>query len=149
MAQELCGALRGLGIDASVTPESSAASTVNHFTIFHYVDPKPGTLNTVAITHIDDLLKIDMVRKQLASGIRAGICMSSMSVDQLVSYGLDREQLTFALPAHDGTIPPRRTVIGITSHNHGDGGNAAGCWAVGPRFTTRGFRVPDFRSWME
>jgi hypothetical protein len=120
MAQELCAALQGLGIEASVTPQSSAASTVNHFTIFHYVDPKPGTLNTVAITHIDDALKIDMVRKQLASGVRAGICMSSMSVDQLVGYGLDPKQLTFALPAHDDAISPRRIVIGITSQNQSD-----------------------------
>jgi hypothetical protein len=121
MARELCAALQGLGIEAAVTPQSSAASTVNHFTIFHYVDPKPGTLNTVGITHIDDALKIDMVRKQLASGVRAGICMSSMSVDQLVGYGLDRKQLTFAMPARDNAISPRRIVIGITSQNQSDG----------------------------
>src|SRR5215469_3311249 len=121
MAQELCAALHGLGIEAAVTSQASAAATVNHFTIFHYVDPKPGTLNTVGITHIDDALKIDMVRKQLASGVRAGICMSSMSVDQLVGYGLDRKQLTFALPAHDDALSARRLIIGITSQNQSDG----------------------------
>jgi hypothetical protein len=119
-ALQLCDALRQLGVDAAVSPKPSAESVINHFMIFHYVEPKPGTINTMAVTHVDDVLKMDMVRKHLAKGIRAAICMSSMTVDQLVSYGIDRKQLSYALPAHDCTVVPRRIIIGITSNNYSD-----------------------------
>jgi hypothetical protein len=121
MAFQLCDALRELGADAAVSPQPSAESMINHFMIFHYVEPKPATINTMGVTHVDDVLKVDMVRKHLATGVRAAICMSSMSVDQLASYGIDRKQLTYALPAHDGTMAPRRIIIGITSNNYSDG----------------------------
>src|SRR6266571_4898506 len=85
MALQLCDAIRKLGTKAAVTPHWSADSTVNHSIIFHYVAASPGTLNTMGITHVDDALKIDMIRSGFASGVRAGICMSSMTVDQLVS----------------------------------------------------------------
>jgi hypothetical protein len=94
---------------------------INHFMLFHYVEPKPATINTMGVTHVDDVLKVDMVRKHLATGVRAAICTSSMTVDQLVSYGIDRKQMTYALPAHDGTMVPRRIIIGITSNNYSDG----------------------------
>src|SRR5262245_5613777 len=85
MAYQLCGALRKLGADATVSP-GPTDSTINHFMIFHYVKPKHGTINTMAVTHVDDVLKVDMVRKHLEMGVRAAICMSSMTVNQLVGY---------------------------------------------------------------
>jgi len=121
MALQLCDALRELGTEAAITPHWSADSTVNHSMIFHYVAARAGSLSTMGITHVDDALKIDMIRRGFASGVRAGICMSSMTVDQLISYGFDPKQLTYALPAHDNTVVPRRIVIGITSNNYPDG----------------------------
>lgn len=121
MAHKLCAALRDLGVDAVVSATPSADATVNHFMIFHYVDVAPGTLNTMAITHVDDALKVDMVRRHLAGGVRAAVCMSSMTVRQMIGFGVKRRQLTYALPAHDGAMPPRRIIIGITSNNYSDG----------------------------
>src|SRR5262249_52268896 len=97
MAYHLCDALLGLGVDATVSPHSTE-SMINHFMIFHYVEPRHGTINTMAVTHVDDVLKVDMVRKHLAMGVRAAICMSSMTVNQLAGYGIDRKQLSYVLP---------------------------------------------------
>jgi hypothetical protein len=121
MASKLCEALRQLGVDAAVSPQPSAESQINHFMIYHAVEAKPGTINTMAVTHVDDIMKVDMVRKHLKTGVRAAICMSPMTVDQLASYGIDRKQLTYALPASDVAVAPRRIVVGITSANYDDG----------------------------
>jgi hypothetical protein len=121
MAFRLCEALCELGVDATVSARPSAESTINHFMIFHYVQTQPDTINTMSVTHVDDALKIDMVREQLSKGVRAAICMSSMTMDQLAGYGIDVERLTYALPAHDCTIFSRRIVVGITSNNPSDG----------------------------
>jgi hypothetical protein len=121
MAFKLCDALRQLGADAAVSPRPFAESMINHFMIFHHVEPMDGTINTMAVTHVDDVMKVEMVRRNLEKGVRAAICMSSMSVDQLAGYEIERKQLTYALPAHDGAIASRRIVIGITSANYDDG----------------------------
>ena len=89
MAAKLCDALRQLGADATVSTRPSADSVINHFMIFHYVQPMVGTINTMAVTHVDDVMKVDMIRRQLGTGVRAAICMSSMSVNQLGGYGID------------------------------------------------------------
>jgi hypothetical protein len=121
MAFRLRDALRELGTDAMISSQPCAESMINHFMIFHYVEAQPGTINTMAVTHVDDALKIDMVREHLAKGIRAAICMSSMAVDQLISYGIDGKRLTYVLPAHDCATVPRRIIVGITSNNPSDG----------------------------
>lgn len=121
LAVKLCEALVAKGVDAEVTAEASPTAQVNHFMIFHYADPLAGMINTMSITHVDDALKIDMIKRRLSQGVRAAICMSTMTVDQLVGYGVDPSRLTFALPAHDGDITPRRIVIGVTSNCPGDG----------------------------
>lgn len=122
MALKLCEALVELGIDATVSAEPSTDVAVNHFMIFHYVDGPPrGVLNTMAVTHVDDMLKVDIVRRHLSGHVRAAVCMSTMTVDQLADYGIDRARLTYALPAHDNEMTPRRLVIGITSNVYSDG----------------------------
>ena len=121
LAFQLRDALQELGVEAKVSERSSSGAAINHFMIFHYVEANTNTINTMGVTHVDDALKIDIVRKHLATGVRAAICMSAMSVDQLISYGVNPSQLTYALPAHDCAILPRRIVIGITSNNYDDG----------------------------
>jgi len=121
MAEKLCEALCALGISAEIRSQASGESQINHFMIFHYVDPMLGTINTVSVTHVDDALKIDMIKRQIAQGVRAMICMSRMTVDQVAGHGVDRARLTYAVPAHDGDIVPRRIVIGVTSNCYSDG----------------------------
>jgi hypothetical protein len=116
MAVKLHAALEEIGVTAKLSNTPSASHDVNHFIIFHYVGPLPGTLNTMCVTHVDDALKVDMVKRHLANGVRAAICMSNMTVEQLAGRGIERGKLTYVLPAHDGAIEPRRIVIGITSN---------------------------------
>lgn len=121
MAHKLCASLCDLGVAAKVSSTASPDAKVNHFMIFHYVDIVPGTLNTMAVTHVDDALKVDMVRRHIRGGVRAAVCMSSMTVEQLVEFGLSRQNLAYALPAHDGAMSHRRIRVGITSNNYSDG----------------------------
>ncbi len=120
MAHKLCAALIAAGVDARVSNTPSPSSQVNHYMIFHYVDALPGTINTVSVTHIDDALKIDMIKQQLSDGVRAMICLSRMTMDQIISAGGAPARVTFALPAHDGAVTPQRVIIGITSNCYND-----------------------------
>ena len=49
------------------------------------------------------------------------ICMSSMTVKQLVKDGLDRDKLCYVLPALDSGLEPRRIIIGLTTKLYPDG----------------------------
>jgi hypothetical protein len=121
MAVKLCEALNAAGAEAEVCGQGRADADVNHFMMFHIVEPVAGPINTSGVTHVDDMLKVDMIKRQLKRGVSAAICMSTMTLEQLAGYGVDRTQLAVALPAHDGLIAPRRIVIGITSNCYSDG----------------------------
>jgi len=49
-----------------------------------------------------------------------GICMSKMTMEELVQRGIDRSKLCYITPGHDGKIMPRRITIGITSRLRND-----------------------------
>ena len=69
--------------------------------------------DTLMITHIDSMDKVQAVRKQLEfAGM--GICMSKDTMDKLTSYGIDRGKLCYVNPAHDSIIKPHKYLIGIT-----------------------------------
>jgi hypothetical protein len=121
MAVKLCEGLNAAGARAEVRGQASADAEINHFMMFHEVDPLAGPISTSGVTHVDDVLKVDMIKRQLKHGVRAAICMSTMTLEQLAGYGVERSQLTVALPAHDGLIAPRRIVIGVTSNCYSDG----------------------------
>jgi hypothetical protein len=61
-----------------------------------------------------------MIRDSL-DVIEVGICMSQMTVDQLLAEGLPQDRLCYVLPANDKNIDPRRLVIGVTSNLYSDG----------------------------
>ena len=121
MAHRLCESLCALGIETSINNEWIPEADVNHFMIFHFVAGKRSTRNTMLITHVDDPLKVRMIKDHLRDTVDVGICMSRMSVADLVAQGVARESLCFVSPAHDGGIASRRICIGITSNLYSDG----------------------------
>jgi hypothetical protein len=76
---------------------------------------------TMAITHVDDLLKLRMLREALHTVADVGVCLSRETVDELARKGIPREKLTFVTPGHDSLVKPRRVVIGITTRLYPDG----------------------------
>lgn len=88
---------------------------INHH--IPYVAFSPKKNDTLMITHVDNMRKVIILKKQL--GIAGmGICMSRETLEKLVSYGVDRGKLCYINPAHDGVIRPHKYLIGITHKCH-------------------------------
>jgi hypothetical protein len=85
-----------------------------------YLDGELHGRNTLSITHVDRTAKLHVLRQRMKKA-EMGICMSRMTLEQLVLSGIPREKLCYITPAHDGEVVPRRIVIGITSQIRRDG----------------------------
>jgi hypothetical protein len=135
IAARLAENLGVFGVDADIGDGPSDDVDVNHWMIFvhpwNYFHRAPGffnagwtpgpTRNTALITHVDDPVKVQILRESIPRILDAGICMSRMTKAELVAYGIDPARLTYILPGHDGLVQPRRVVIGITSKTFADG----------------------------
>jgi hypothetical protein len=121
MGHRLADGLRGLGVDVSVGDTPEPAADINHWMSFAFADGCAGTLNTMFVTHPDDLYKIRLIRERLGSAIQLALCMSPHAVDELVAFGVPRERLWYVLPAMDRRLEPRRICIGITTRTYDDG----------------------------
>lgn len=75
---------------------------------------KSNIVRTSMVTHIDCLMKKDLINFQ-AKNKTIGICMSSDTMNNLVSWGIPREKLCYINPAQDGEIKPRKIILGITN----------------------------------
>lgn len=120
MALRLVENLSEWNIKAEIASHPSPNVDVNHWMLYYDFEGKLLAKNTIAITHVDRFSKIHILRQRLKK-VEMGICMSRMTMEQLVAWGISREKLTFINPAHDGLIKPKRIVIGITSQIRKDG----------------------------
>ncbi len=110
-----------LGIDSDIGKIADPNADINHHIIYTYCDASTlGGNHTLMVTHIDDIRKLNLLRKQLSIA-RLGICMSKSLVNQLREAGLPAEKLCYVNPAHDQVMVPRPYVIGISSKVHPDG----------------------------
>jgi len=102
-------------IDVKISNQPCDDADINHH--IPYVAYAPKKNDTLMITHVDNMKKVELLKKQLAvAGM--GICMSKDTLDKLVSYGVDRGKLCYINPAHDGVIRPHKYLIGITHKCH-------------------------------
>ncbi|HEY2324825.1 MAG TPA: hypothetical protein VGJ82_18340 [Thermoanaerobaculia bacterium] len=135
MAERLAEALRACDVDADIGEGPRDDVDVNHWMFYvqpwrHYY-PSPGFFNaswrpaptkhTAMITHVDDPLKVQILRDSIPKILDAGICMSRMTVAEVAGYGVDPARLTFISPAHDSAVTPRRIVVGMTTRRYPDG----------------------------
>jgi len=111
-------ALLGVAVDIEKTTDSAA--DVNHHIIYLGYEKYTGGVETLMITHVDDIRKLSLIKEQLKTA-QAGICMSAETMHQLSGSGVSRKKLCFVNPAHDGVIKPEPLVVGITSKVQPDG----------------------------
>lgn len=110
--------LLGIEVDIASTPDPTA--DVNHHIIYLGFENYAGGVETLMITHVDDIRKLNLIKKQLHFA-QVGICMSAGTMHELAGAGVPREKLCFINPAHDGVIQPEPLTIGITSKVQPDG----------------------------
>jgi hypothetical protein len=120
MCRRLGDELARLGCEVSIGYAGREDADINHFMMYYLIPPVLPPRSTVAITHIDDSQRLEHARRAVEAAAVA-ICMSSMTVKQLVNDGLPRAKMCYVLPALDGGIVPRRIVIGLTTRLYSDG----------------------------
>lgn len=119
-AIKLAEELERLSVKVDIEKKTDSSADINHHIIYCDYDGQKSSVDTVMITHIDTLHKVNLLKQQLKTA-ELGICMSSATMKQLASLGVPRNKLCYVLPAHDGLIMPRPIKIGITSKVHNDG----------------------------
>lgn len=105
------------GIKAEIGSSVDLTADINHHIAFHLYEPIQDARDTLMITHVDSLNKVNQLKHQLEAA-RIGICMSKETMNYLVSCGIQREKLCYINPAQDGVIKPKKYILGITHRNY-------------------------------
>jgi len=108
----------GIPVDIAKVPDPTA--DINHHIIYYDYNCQKNSIDTLMITHIDDIEKLDLLKKQLLVAA-AGICMSAETMHSLAKMGIDESKLCYINPAHDGIIPIRKIVVGMSCRVQEDG----------------------------
>ena len=112
--------LHKLGIQSTISDKPDLNADINHHLIYTNYNGEKTTIDTVMITHIDRMSKFNMLQNQMkAAGL--GICMSRETMVNLAKMGIEKNKLCYVNPAHDGTIPIKKIVVGIASRTYIDG----------------------------
>lgn len=106
-------------IEADIGKCVDFTADINHHIAHHEYEPLQDCYDTLMITHIDSVNKINLLKHQLQVA-RMGICMSRDTMLQLSSMGVPREKLCYINPAQDAVIKPRKYVLGITHRVYED-----------------------------
>ena len=113
-ALRLAENLPNWGVEAVIAGQPSHDADVNHWIWYCDLDGKMCSRNTLFVTHVDRPAKLLLLKNRLKQADMA-ICMSRMTVEELIRRGIRREKICFITPAHDSRMKPRRIIIGITS----------------------------------
>ncbi len=120
MATRLIEQLPNWNVTAEIDFEPSSTADVNHWMYYNDLQGDLISRNTLLITHVDRPIKLHILKQRLKKA-DIGICMSRMTLDQLISSDIPLNKLCYITPAHDGNVKPKRIVIGITSQVRSDG----------------------------
>lgn len=136
--------------EVTVSEVENRDADVNHWA--HFLDlwrdreqRIPGKSKTSFwITHVDDPIKLQIVRELCAAG-DAAICMSSDLASALESERVRSELVTWALPGTDPGRSPRKIVIGLATRLYEDGRKKE--WMILRLCSDFGFDHLEFRIW--
>ena len=112
--------LTKLGVDVDIAKFPDKSADINHHIIYINWDAKPSYNDTLMITHIDNIEKLNMIKRQMEVA-KLGVCFSREHRDYLVQMGIDKNKLCYVNPAQDGVIPVKKIIIGLASKVHPDG----------------------------
>lgn len=116
-ADKMAEQLTEMGVEAIRSTDTRNDVDINHH--IPYVTYQPYSNDTLMITHVDNMKKLELLKKQLKiAGM--GICMSKDTMGKLVSYGIPRNKLCYINPAHDDNRDIRKYTIGITNRCYDD-----------------------------
>ena len=111
--------LTKLGFENKISRTSDIDYDINHHIIFNDFNGVSTNIDTLMITHVDDLNKLDKLKDFLNNNF--GICMSSDTMNMLINLGIKRENLFFVNPAHDNDHQIKKIKIGIFCRVQPDG----------------------------
>jgi hypothetical protein len=120
MAVRLADNLAAWNVVTQISYLPSPQVEINHWMHYLYLEGGWHGKNTLSITHVDRPAKLHILKKRMKKA-DMGVCMSRMTLEQLVLAGIPRQKLCYITPAHDGNVKPKRIVIGITSQIRPDG----------------------------
>jgi hypothetical protein len=112
--------LKELGVDVSIAMQTDEEADINHHIIYANFNGKRSNIDTLMITHIDDVWKLNLLKNNIGN-YQAGICMSRDTMNNLIKLGIPGDKLCFVNPAHDGVIKLKKRIIGITCRVQPDG----------------------------
>lgn len=112
-AQKMEIELNNMGIAADIAQCPDLEADINHYIAFHLYEPLGNCNDTLMITHVDSLNKVERLKHQLNKA-KMGICMSKETMNWLMQMGISRERLCYINPAQDTVIRPKKIVLGIT-----------------------------------
>lgn len=96
--------LEKLGIKHSITDAPDGTFDVNHHLMFGRYR-HVSSINTVLVTHIDSERKFQQLSEAMRTADK-GVCMSKDTMDAMITRGIQKQKLTFVLPAHDNDTVP-------------------------------------------
>jgi hypothetical protein len=112
--------LQKLGHDAEIVNVPDPLADINHHIIFNDYNGKKNLVDTLMITHIDNIDKLNKLKKDL-SVASLGICMSFDTMCWLSNLGISNSKLCYVNPAHDFRVNIKKIVIGLFCRVQSDG----------------------------
>jgi hypothetical protein len=112
--------LQKLGIESSISKHVDATADINHHIIYNGYDGKKSSIDTLMVTHIDNINKLEQMKWHLQVAA-IGICMSKETTLYLAQMGVNKNRLCYINPAHDGVMPIKKIVIGWSCRVYEDG----------------------------
>lgn len=112
--------MKELGIECTINKFPDDNADVNHNIVYYEFDGKHRNVDTVMITHIDEIEKLNFVKDNIGN-LSMAICMSNQMTHWLTKMGVDKSKLCYADPAHDSCALIKKYVIGIASRVYADG----------------------------
>ena len=109
-----------LGITADIAKKPDPTADINHHIIYIDYNGAQSSIDTLMITHIDNLEKLEMLKKHFQTA-SLGICMSAETMNWLTEMGIDRKKICYINPAHDQLVKIKKYSIGITCRVQNDG----------------------------
>ncbi|MCK6541062.1 hypothetical protein L6Q79_00110 [bacterium] len=112
--------LKELKVESDISKFPDTSADINHHIIYLGYDGQSRGIDTLMITHIDTIDKLNLLKKQMTIA-SAGICMSNETMSYLSRMGIDKKKLCYVNPAHDGVMRKRKIVIGLSCRVQVDG----------------------------